>query len=136
MDTPVIKVSDIMQTSLHTIDGLASVQDAISEMDRLGVSSLVIERRHPGDEHGIVAIRDIASTVIAASRSIARTSVYQVMTKPALTVAADMNVKYAIRMLSRIGIKLALVMRDDELIGLVTLRDMVIGYAGKVEPKG
>jgi predicted transcriptional regulator len=136
MDTPVVKVSDIMQTSLHTIDGLASVQDAISEMDRLEVSSLVIERRHPGDEHGIVAIFDIASTVIAANRSIARTSVYQVMTKPALTVAADMNIKYAIRMLSRIGIKLALVMQDDELIGLVTLRDMVIGYAGKVEPKG
>ena len=61
MDTPVVKVSDIMQTSLHTIDGLASVRDAISEMDRLGVSSLVIERRHPGDEHGIVAIRDIAA---------------------------------------------------------------------------
>ena len=58
------------------------------------------------------------------------------MTKPSRCGAADMNVKYAIRMLSRIGIHLAMEMQNAELIGLVTLRDMVIGYAGKVEPKG
>lgn len=135
MDTPMVKVSDVMRTSLHTVNGLSSVQDAIGDMSRLGVSSLVIERRHAGDEYGVVTMRDIARKVVAANRSAARTSVYQVMTKPALTVAADMNVKYAIRLLSRFEINRALVTRDDELIGLVTLRDLVVGYAGKVEPQ-
>ena len=92
---------------------------------------MLIERRHPGDEHGVVTVRDIARKVIAANRSVTRTSVYEVMTKPALTVSADMNVKYAIRLLSRFEINRALVTRDDELIGLVTLRDMVVGYAGE-----
>jgi signal-transduction protein with cAMP-binding, CBS, and nucleotidyltransferase domain len=104
-------------------------------MNRLGVSSLVIERRNSGDEYGVVTVRDIAAKVIAKHRSVARRSVYEVMSKPALTVAADMNVKYAIRMLSRFAINRALVTRDDELVGLVTLRDMVLGYAGKTEPK-
>ena len=135
MDTPMVKVADLMQTSLHTIDGLASVQDAIAEMDRLGVSSLMIERRNTDDEYGVVTVRDIAAKVIAEHRSVARSSVYEVMTKPALTVASDMNVKYAIRMLSRFSINRALVTRDDKLVGLVTLRDMVLGYAGKTEPK-
>ncbi len=135
MPEPMVKVEDVMQTSIHTVDGLASVQDAIGMMSRLGVSSLVIERRQPGDEYGVVTMRDIASKVVAASRSVARTSVYEVMTKPALTVATGMNVKYALRLLSRFGINRALVTRDDELVGLVTLRDMVVGYAGKTEPR-
>ncbi len=133
MADPVVKVADVMQTSLHTVDGLASVQDAIGEMSRLRASSLVIERRHPGDEYGVVTMRDIASRVVAVSRSVARISVYEVMTKPALTVTAEMNVKYAIRLLARFGINRALVTRDGELVGLVTLRDMVVGYAGRTE---
>ncbi len=131
----VVKVADVMQTSLHTVNGLASVQDAIGEMSRLGVSSLVIERRQVGDEYGVVTVRDIASKVVAASRSAARTSVYEVMTKPALTVTPEMNVKYAIRLLARFTINRALVTRDEEVVGLVTLRDMVVGYAGGTEPQ-
>jgi len=136
MPDPIVKVADLMRTTLHTIDGLASVQNAIEEMSRLGVSSLVIERRHPGDEHGLVTVRDIASKVVGSSRSAARTSVYEIMTKPALSVAAEMNAKYAIRLLSRFGINRALVTRGDELVGLVTLRDLVVGYAAKVESAG
>ena len=136
MPEPLVKVEDVMQTSLHTVNGLASVQEAIGEMRRLGVSSLVIERRNAGDEYGVVTVRDIASKVVAVSRSVARTSVYEVMTKPALTVAAGMNVKYAIRLLARFAINRALVTRDGELVGLVTLRDLVVGYAGRTEPGG
>ena len=135
MADPVVKVADVMQTALHTVDGLSSVQDAIGEMSQLGVGSLVIERRHPGDEYGVVTVRDIASRVVAVGKSVARTSVYEVMTKPALTVDAEMNVKYAIRLLARYGISRALVTRNGELVGLVTLRDLVVGYAGKTEPQ-
>ena len=51
------------------------------------------------------------------------------------TVTAEMNVKYALRLLARFGINRALVTRDGELVGLVTLRDMVVGYAGSTEPR-
>ncbi len=129
MPDPVIKVAALMRTTLHKIDGLAVVQDAIEEMHRLGVSSLIIERRNVEDEYGIVTVQDIAAEVVGANRSIARTSVYEVMTKPALTVVADMNAKYAIRLLSRLAITRALVTRDDALVGLVTLRDLVVGFA-------
>ena len=135
MPDPVVKVADVMRTSLHIVNGLSSVQEAIEEMSRLGVSSLVIERRRPDDEYGVVTVRDIARKVVGASRSAARTSVYEVMTKPALTVAAEMNVKYAIRLLSRFEINRALVTREGELVGIVTLRDLVVGYADKTEAK-
>ena len=135
MPDPVVNVADVMQTSIHIVDGLSSVQDAIGEMSRLGVSSLVIERRKAGDEYGVVTVRDTASKAVAASRSAARTSVYEVMTKPTLTVTPEMNVKYAIRLLARFAINRALVTREGELVGLVTLRDLVVGYAGKTESR-
>lgn len=135
MSDVVVKVADVMKTTLFMIDGLASVREAIAEMERHGVSSLVIERRQSGDEHGIITVHDIAEKVIGANRSTNRTSVYQVMTKPALAVPSNMNVRYALRMLSRYHINRALVVRDDELVGLVTLRDMIVGYARRTEPK-
>ena len=54
MPNAVVKVADVMRTSLHMVNGLASVQDAIAEMSRLGVSSLLIERRHAG----VVTLRE------------------------------------------------------------------------------
>ena len=132
METPVVKVADVMQTSLHIVDGLQSVQSAIETMQRLGVSSLVIERRNEHDEYGVVTVRDIAAKVISVNRSTERTSVYEIMTKPALTISPDMNVKYAIRLLSRFGVGRALVRGADGLVGLATLRDLLLGH---VEPR-
>jgi len=91
-------------------------------------SSLVIERRHNGDEYGIVTVHDIALNVISKGRSVDRTSVYEIMTKPALTVSYKMNIKYAIRLLVRLGVRRALVTRSGDVIGYSSLRDMVVRY--------
>lgn len=128
METKNVKVADVMQSSLHMVDGVASVASAIAEMGRLQVSSLVIERRHEGDEYGVVTVHDIAARVISANRSAERTSVYEIMTKPALAISAEMHVKYAIRLLARLGLRRSLVLREEQVVGLVTLRDLVLGY--------
>ncbi len=129
MGKPITKVSEIMTQPLVTISGLASVTEAIEMMREIDTSSLVIERRHDGDEFGVVTVKDIAAKVIAENRSVERTSVYEIMTKPALTVSADMNIKYAIRLLVRLGARRALVTRDNEVVGFVSQRDMVVRYA-------
>jgi CBS domain-containing protein len=69
--------------------------------------------------------------VVAEDRAAERTNVYEVMTKPVLTLDCDMDIKYAIRLLARFGISRALVTSDGTLAGLVTMRDMVLRY---VEP--
>ena len=92
MSEPYVKVADVMRTSLVMVSGLASVQDALDTMRQKGVSSLVIERRDEHDEYGVVTVRDIAARVVSVNRSTARTSVYEIMTKPALTISADMSV--------------------------------------------
>ncbi len=86
------------------------------------------DRRDEDDEYGIVVLSDIASKVINEYRSPARTNVYEIMSKPVVTVDCEMDIKYAVRLLSRFGLSRALVTEGGKLIGLVTLREMVFRY--------
>ncbi|MHA1569949.1 MAG: CBS domain-containing protein [Alphaproteobacteria bacterium] len=130
------KVRDAMTTSPYTIDGLANVAEAVELMRRHQVSSLVVDRRHEGDEYGLLAVHDIAAKVVQGDRPPERLSVYEVMTKPVITVDADMDIKYAIRLISRFGLSRTLATEKGKLAGIVTLRDMVLRYFEAKSEKG
>lgn len=125
---PYVKVEDVMSGNPHVIDGLATVRNAIDLMREHNVSSLVIERRDDRDEYGVVTVGDIAAHVASKDRSPERTSVYEIMSKPVLSVDIGMDIKYAIRMLNRFKLTRALVTRQGDMVGIVTLRDMVVRY--------
>lgn len=120
------RVREVMTPSLHLIDGLASVREAIDRMRDKHVSSLIIDRRHEGDEYGMVSVHDVAAEVIGKDRSPERTSVYEIMSKPVLTVDVDMDIRYGIRLLTRFHLSRALVTEHGDMVGIVTLRDMAI----------
>ncbi|MCY3882869.1 MAG: CBS domain-containing protein [Dehalococcoidia bacterium] len=123
-----IRVSDLMGSQVHTIDGLATAAEAMATMKRLEVSSLVVNRRHDDDELGVITVTDLAREVITRDRAPDRVNVYEIMSKPALTVRSGMLARYAARLLVRFGVSRALVVDDDGAPrGLVTLRDLVLG---------
>ncbi len=123
------KVSQAMTASVHTIDATATVKDAIQAMRAHRVSSLAVERRDEHDEFGLLAIVDIAREVIAVSRAAERVNVYEIMSKPVVSLPADMSIKYAVRLLVRLKLSRALVIDDGrQPVGIVTLRDMVLCY--------
>jgi len=123
-----LPVRQVMNPAPVCIAGLASVQEALETMKANDISSLIVERRDPQDEFGIVLLTDVAREVIGQSRSITRTSVYEIMVKPAPAVDADMNIKYAIRHMSRLGLSHCLVLEGRELVGLVSLRQLALRY--------
>ena len=119
-----------MVEELHTIDGLDTVADAMALMKRHSVSSLVVKRRNDDDELGLVVVADIARGVIADNRAPERVNVYEIMSKPLLTLREDMLARYAVRMLVRFELSRAVVVdQDRNAIGMVTLRDLIMGYA-------
>jgi predicted transcriptional regulator len=129
-DEPHIKVEEVMTRTVKTIDSMATVREAMAGMAAAGVSSLVIERRDERDEFGLLGIADIAAEVVAADRSLDRVNVYEIMTKPVVTLDAEMDIKYGIRLLVRVGLSRGLVVdHDRNLVGIATLRDMVLAYA-------
>lgn len=121
-----IKVRQVMSEPAHVIRGLDSVRTAIEIMRDNKVSSLVIDRRHEHDEYGIVTVREIAREVIAKNRAPERVSVYEIMHKPVISVDAGMEIKYALRLLSRYHLTRALVTEEGRMVGVVTLRDMTL----------
>ena len=124
------RVKDLMIEELHTIDGVATVAEAMALMRRHQVSSLVVNRRDADDELGLVVIADIARGVIFHNRPPDRTNVYEIMSKPLLTVPEDMLAKYAVRLLARFEVSRAVVVdHDRNALGMVTLRDLILGYA-------
>lgn len=125
-----VAVREVMTSSPLVIDGLASVAQAASLMSENNVSSLVVDKRDDSDEYGILAVHDIAREVIAHDRSAERVNVYEVMSKPVISVDVGMNVKYAVRLLTRFQLTRALVLEQGKVVGIVTLRDLVLRSLG------
>jgi CBS domain-containing protein len=123
-----IRVRQVMTSTPQVIDGLATVREAVEMMREHNVRSLVIDRRHDGDEYGMVTVHDVAEKVIGQDRPLDRMNVYEIMTKPVLTVDADMDIRYAIRILARFQLSRALVTEKGSMVGIVTLRDMTFRY--------
>ena len=82
-----VRVEDVMAPELYSIDGLATVADAMALMKRHAVDALVVNRRDETDEVGLILASDVAREVIARNRSPERVNVYEIMSKPVLTLA-------------------------------------------------
>lgn len=127
---PLVRVGDVMTPEVRTIGRLATVADAIVAMREAGLSSLVVERRDADDEYGLIVITDIAREIIAKDRAVERINVYEVMTKPVITLPVDMQARYAVRLLVRFNLSRALVVDETRApVGIVTLRDLVLRHA-------
>ncbi len=123
-----VKVRDVMTPYVDTIDGLATVAEAIEQMRKQKFGALIVARRDESDEYGFVTVQEIAKQVIEPDKSPERVNIYEIMEKPVLTVSADMNIRYAIRLLERINQLRALVTENGEAIGIITMLDMVLKY--------
>ncbi len=128
---PALRVQDLMVTELHAIDGLATVAEAMALMRRHVVGSLVVNRRDEDDEVGLVTVAAIAAEVVAKNRAPERVNVYEVMTKPVVTVPPGMLARYAAQLLGELQLSRAVVVNEARAaVGIVTLRDLVLGRLG------
>jgi signal-transduction protein with cAMP-binding, CBS, and nucleotidyltransferase domain len=135
-EIPFVPVREAMTRDPARIDGLATVAEALARMRALRVGALVVERRDERDEHGLLLVADIAREVIAQGRSTARTSVYEVMTKPVVALDAGMDIRYAVRLMTRLGLSHALVLEGRDLAGIVTLSDIALAHLDRLEAAG
>ena len=126
---PILRVEKFVVSELVTVERLAPVSEAIALMRERRVSSLVVDRHDPDDEPGLVTVSDIALKVISENHAPERVNVYEIMSKPVLTVPTDMQARYAVHLLVRFGISRAVVVdHHRNPVGIVTLRDLVLGH--------
>jgi len=118
-------VAGIMRTDVVTISPLATVREALMLMKKHGVKSLVVDKRHRGDAHGLVTYRDIAEAVVADDGDIDLLNVYDIAQKPALQISQHLETRYLARLMIRYSANRVLVIDNNELHGLVSLTDVV-----------
>lgn len=121
-----IKVENVMSNTYVMVDGLMTVAEGIQLAKQKQVKALIVKKRHDDDEYGIVLMNDIAKKVLAQNRPTERTNIYEIMTKPALSVSPDMNVKYCARLFERFGISRAPVIKNGQIVGMVSYNNIVL----------
>ena len=128
----VIRVRDIMRTSFGTIDGIATIAEALTTMKSLGTSVLVINKRYEEDEYGMITSGDIARHVLARDRSPSRVNVYEVMQKPVISVRPDMDIRHCSRLFATYDLVRAPVIENKKVIGMVSPNALVLDGLYKI----
>ena len=126
IEREIVRVRDVMKHNFDMVDGMASIQDALNTMKHVETKCLIVNKRHDDDEYGMLLISDIARMVIARDRSPQRVNVYEIMAKPVVSVAPDMDIKYCARLFERFNLSRAPVLEAGKIIGIVSFTDMVL----------
>ncbi|ACA16258.1 putative signal-transduction protein with CBS domains [Methylobacterium sp. 4-46] len=107
---------------LHAVTGSFTIASVCHRMRALNVGALAV--LDEGRLIGIISERDIARRVIAGHRDPMLTLVREVMTREPLTIAAQAPLAEAHRLMAERGIRHLPVMRDEAVVGMISLRDI------------
>jgi len=128
MSGQIIRARDVMQKEVLIIDGMASARETAAKMRSSKSFELLVDRRNDDDAWGIVTVMDLVKSVIVPGRDADKVFVYEIMTKPVVTVPAQMDIRYVIRLMQRIGVRRAPVEDKGVLVGMITLASLVLNH--------
>jgi len=125
-NTSIRRARDVMRTDLKTIDGMATAREAAAKMRAENKRCLLVEKRHQDDAWGIIVVQDFIKGCVMTGRAPSEVNVYEIMTKPVITVPADMDIRYVARLIFRAGIRRAPVEEHGEIIGMISLSSLIL----------
>lgn len=128
MSAKFISCRDVMNQRFEFADGLTTVSAALKVMREKGITKVIINRRDNSDEFGMVDLSDIAKKVIGKDRAPDRVNLYEIMSKPTITVRPEMNIKYCARLFDQYMLSSAIVIEDEHVIGVVSYNDIVLSW--------
>lgn len=126
MNRTIVRVRDVMKKSFDMVDGMATVAEALETMKHVETKTLIVNKRHEDDVYGIVTLTGIARHVLAVDRAPQRVNIYEIMTKPVVHARPNMDIRYCARLFDNLDLSRAPVIKDGEVLGIVSLTDMVI----------
>jgi CBS domain-containing protein len=126
INNAVIRVKDVMKTDFGTIEGIATVADALIKMKSLKTAVLIVNKRNEDDEYGMLTSGDIARHVLAKDRAPDRVNVYEIMNKPIISVHPDMDIRYCSRLFANYNLVRAPVLENKKVIGMVSPNSLVL----------
>lgn len=126
-------VKDVMVSNVICVSPFAKLREALSLMKKHSVKSLVVEKQHPHDAYGLITYTNVLKTVIAEDGDIDLLNVYDACAKPAIAVGKSLSVRHVAAMMSEHRVKRILVLEDNDLLGFVTMDDIMSVLLEQVE---
>lgn len=123
MAVGLLEVRDVMTSPTITENEDALVAKLSSGMKLSGIGSVVITKEDK--PIGIVTDRDIVIKVIMKGKDQSMVKAKEIMSSPLITIEPDASLGYTCKFLIEYGIRRLPVIEDDELVGMVSLRNIV-----------
>jgi len=120
-------VRDVMTSPVVTIRPTASVTEAVDLMIEKHIGSVVVVEK--GRPIGIFTEDDLFNRVLRAGAPPEETKVGSAMTQPAMTLKPEDSISHAIGRMRDEKVNHAVIMRGEELVGIVTMTDIRLKYS-------
>jgi CBS domain-containing protein len=120
-----MKIDEIMTKRLETIEAGASVYDAIEIMIDKRIRSLLVKPRDEKDVYGVITVRDIVYKALGKNLDLNKTKVEEITSKPLVCIDKGMDDEYVINLMTKFNITRVFVCESKEIIGIVSLLDVM-----------
>jgi predicted transcriptional regulator len=117
-----LKVKDVMDRNVRSVDGDVTVKNAIGTMLQWKVWSLIVEKE--GKPAGVVTDRDIIRRCFAKGLPQEKTSVWSIASSPLITVGPDVTIRDAMDITTMKDVRRLFVVDKGKIIGRVTQTDL------------
>ena len=128
-------VKEIMtpKEKLIVLSQTATVRDALANMRTHSIRSIIMDKSNPHGAYGLVTFKNILQSIVAEDGDIDLLNIYDIAHAPAISVSAELDVKYAARMMVGSSIKRLLVIDNNELRGILTMTDIITVLMDSIE---
>ena len=126
-------VAKIMTRGLKSVGAGMSVTSAAKTMRTARVGSLFVKK----GKHliGIVTDTDIVRRAVSTNKNLTKLTVEKIMTAPICTIESNRSVGDAQNMMGDLGVRHLGVTEAGEIVGVVSVRDLLVFYQAYSEPK-
>jgi CBS domain-containing protein len=106
-----------------TIDISRNLQSAAELMMRKRIAALVVT--DGGEPMGLISERDLVSAAVDKGSCLENTLIREIVSRPVLAVSPDESLKRAMALMTAKRVRHLPVFADEELVGIVSLGDLV-----------
>ncbi len=117
-------VGEIMTSPVVTVPASMPAEDALHLMRAKHIHSVVVEPERPGGAYGIMTQRDLLKKIVAADRPLLNVTAGDLMSSPLITVSPDTPIKQCSIIMLDANIRRAVVMKEGQLVGIVSDTDI------------
>lgn len=126
-------VADAMRREIKKVPHTATVKAVAMKMKSEKIGSLFVEKKK--ELVGIVTETDVVRKAVAAGANLAKVTAEKIMTSPIRTIEAYQSVQDAHDLMGDLGIRHLGVTQGGEIVGIVSVRDLLVYFKRVSEPK-